>query len=143
MRASQDETHGVYQPQPVFSSSACGVDVSSVGTFEAEDSLYGVSTAIDPASQSEDLASLRETIHQQRSRIEFLEDRHKQALTDLRSARQELASAHQDRLREADKASQLEQLISEIQAQRFNGSENMRWDEWLRQSRAILEGDGR
>lgn len=143
MRGSRDAVHGSYLPQPTFSPSACGVEVSSVGTFEAEDSLCGVSTAIDPASQSEDIAGLRETIRQQQSRIEFLDERHKQALTDLRSARQELASAHQDRFREADKASQLEQLISEIQAQRFNGSASMRWDEWLRQSRAILEGDSR
>eukprot|EP00930_Biecheleria_cincta_P042360 TRINITY_DN29140_c0_g1_i1.p1 TRINITY_DN29140_c0_g1~~TRINITY_DN29140_c0_g1_i1.p1 ORF type:complete len:596 (+),score=92.62 TRINITY_DN29140_c0_g1_i1:64-1851(+) len=143
MPGSRDAAHVSHLPQPALSPSACGVEVSSVGTFEAEDSLYGVSTAIDPASQFEDIAVLRETIRQQQSRIEFLEDRHKQALTDLRSARQELASAHQDRFREADKASQLEQLISEIQAQRFNGAENMRWDEWLLRSRAILEGDGR
>merc|ERR1719343_867460 len=88
----------------------------------------------------EDAQSLRQLVLSQQQRIEFLENMHQQALRQLRRSREELAQAQQQRFQEADKLLALEQLISEMQAHRFEGDRQMqlRWEEWLQRSRSIL-----
>jgi len=83
-------------------------------------------------------------VAEQQRRISLLEGMHQQALRQLRVARDELNNEQQKRYREADKLLGLEQLISDMmQAQGYNGDNplQMRWEEWLQRSRAILEGD--
>lgn len=97
-------------------------------------------------SQPEDtntVHDLRQLVSTQQQRIDFLEHMHQQALRQLQKCRDELAKEQQQRLREADKALKLEQLISEMQGQRFAGDSRMqqRSEEWFRRSRAILDTD--
>lgn len=93
-------------------------------------------------SEGNNASHLQQLVKRQQKRIEFLEGRHRQALVDLRQSRQELATAHQQRLSEADKASQLEQLLSEIQTTlSVHHGDDPQWEEWLQQSRTILEGN--
>lgn len=88
----------------------------------------------------DDVNALRRALKRQQGRIQFLEERHKQALSDLRQSRQECAKAHQQRLEEADKASQLEQLVIEMQSYLTDaGGDRSRWEEWLQHSQSILE----
>jgi len=112
--------------------------VASAATLGGEDSVCG-----DGQSAGDDLQSLRQLVQQQQQRIEFLETMHQQALRQLRKSRDELNLEQQKRFREADKVLGLEQLISEMQAQRFEGDSQMqlRWEEWLQRSRSILEAD--
>mmetsp|Transcript_108562 Transcript_108562/g.324620 ORF Transcript_108562/g.324620 Transcript_108562/m.324620 type:complete len:723 (-) Transcript_108562:60-2228(-) len=112
--------------------------VASVATLAGEDSVCG-----DGPAAGDELQSLRQQVAQQQQRIEFLETMHQQALRQLRKARDELHLEQQKRFREADKVLALEQLISEMQAQRFEGDSQMqlRWEEWLQRSRSILEAD--
>lgn len=113
------------------------VSVASVATLGGEDSVC------DGQSAGDDVLALRQQVMQQQQRIEFLETMHQQALRQLRKARDELNLEQQRRFREADKVLGLEQLISEMQAQRFEGDPQMqlRWEEWLQRSRSILEAD--
>eukprot|EP00929_Paragymnodinium_shiwhaense_P013757 TRINITY_DN121605_c0_g1_i1.p1 TRINITY_DN121605_c0_g1~~TRINITY_DN121605_c0_g1_i1.p1 ORF type:complete len:579 (-),score=75.87 TRINITY_DN121605_c0_g1_i1:101-1837(-) len=92
----------------------------------------------DPAMQS-----LRGLCLSQQQRIEFLEQMHQQSLSQLRKCREELARAQQQRFQEADKVLRLEQLLSEMQVQRFEGDVQMmsRWQDWVQRSRAILQDD--
>merc|ERR1712118_269415 len=94
-------------------------------------------------SMPEDAQSLRQAVTTQQQRIEFLANMHQQALRQLRKSREELAKAQQQRFHEADKVLRLEQLVSEMQAQRFDGDAQaqLRWEEWLSRSRAIFEED--
>jgi len=89
----------------------------------------------------DDAQGMQQLVASQQQRIEFLENMHQQALRQLRRSREELAQAQQQRLHEADKLLGLEQLISEMQAHRFEGDRQMqrRWEEWLQRSRSILE----
>jgi len=111
---------------------------NSAGTLGGEESLCDAATAA-----GEDLQSLRLMVVTQQQRINFLESMHQQALRQLRTAREELNREQQKRYREADKVLGLEQLISEMQAQGYESDNplQMRWEEWLQRSRAILEGD--
>eukprot|EP00929_Paragymnodinium_shiwhaense_P093486 TRINITY_DN53643_c1_g1_i1.p1 TRINITY_DN53643_c1_g1~~TRINITY_DN53643_c1_g1_i1.p1 ORF type:complete len:689 (-),score=117.65 TRINITY_DN53643_c1_g1_i1:47-2113(-) len=117
-----------------------------------EDSSYrhgngGVGSTADAAREAADddqdseLQSLRSLCLSQQQRIEFLEHMHQQALVQLRSCREELSQAQQQRFQEADKVLRLEQLLSEMQVQRFEGDAQMqsRWQDWLQRSRSILE----
>eukprot|EP00933_Yihiella_yeosuensis_P013997 TRINITY_DN12717_c0_g3_i1.p1 TRINITY_DN12717_c0_g3~~TRINITY_DN12717_c0_g3_i1.p1 ORF type:complete len:703 (+),score=187.29 TRINITY_DN12717_c0_g3_i1:79-2187(+) len=103
----------------------------------------GSCSAIAAAADYEDVTSLRQLVASQQQRIEFLENMHQQALRQVRKSREELTQAQQQRFREADKVLGLEQLISEMQVQRFQGDNQMqlRWEEWLQRARGILEGD--
>mmetsp|Transcript_60421 Transcript_60421/g.112198 ORF Transcript_60421/g.112198 Transcript_60421/m.112198 type:complete len:623 (-) Transcript_60421:69-1937(-) len=116
--------------------------IPSVGSFIAEES-YCADRVGTTASVEGDEGSLQKIVRAQQQRIEFLEGVHQQALRQLRKTREELSVAQQMRLREADKVLQLEQLVSEMQAQRFEGDpqSQRRWEEWLNRSRAILESD--
>jgi len=121
-----------------------GIQGASVGTgtYLGEDSLCGDAMASTAApSMPEDAQSLRQMVATQQQRIEFLENMHQQALRQLRKSREELAKAQQQRFHEADKVLRLEQLVSEMQAQRFDGDAQaqLRWEEWLSRSRAIFE----
>lgn len=82
-------------------------------------------------------------VQQQQERIEFLETMHQQALRQVKQTRDELNLEQQKRFREANKVLALEQLISEMQTQRFDGDPQMqlRWQQWLQRSRAVLEAD--
>jgi len=116
--------------------------VASVGTIGCEESLCGdgnVSTL-----GGDEVQGLRQLVLTQQHRIEFLEQAHQQALRQLQRSREELAVVHKQRFEEADKALRLEQLISEMQVQRFEGDAQMqlRWEDWLQRSRAILNPDG-
>jgi len=115
---------------------------ASIGTLGAEESLCGDGGA-SALGTGDDVQSLRQLVLAQQQRIEFLETMHQQALRQLRKAREELNLEQQKRFREADKVLGLEQLISEMQAQRFEGDAQMqlRWEEWLQRSRSILEVD--
>lgn len=106
---------------------------ASVGTFAGEDSLCG-----DAVGSTSDL---RQTVTTQAQRIEALENMHQQTLRQLRKSREELARAQQQRFQEADRVLRLEQLFSEMQAQRFDGDveAQLRWEDWLGRSRAIFE----
>jgi len=115
----------------------------SVGTNVCEDSMYGenaVSTIAAGASES-DVQQLRQMLEARQQRIEFLENMHQQALRQLRKSREELAKAQQQRFHEADRVLRLEQLVSEMQAQQFDGNvqAQLHWEEWLARSRAIFE----
>lgn len=90
-----------------------------------------------------DSQSLRQLVLAQQQRIEFLESVHQQSLKQLKKVREELAVAQQLRFKEADKALGLEQLITEMQAQRFEGDAQLRlsWENWLQRSRAILRDE--
>jgi len=92
---------------------------------------------------SSEVQQLREQVASQRHRIEFLENMHQQALRQVRKSREELAQVQHMRFKEADKVLGLEQLISEMQVQRFEGDPQMqlRWEDWLHRARDILEGD--
>mmetsp|Transcript_51608 Transcript_51608/g.122809 ORF Transcript_51608/g.122809 Transcript_51608/m.122809 type:complete len:620 (-) Transcript_51608:44-1903(-) len=116
--------------------------IPSVGSLGGEESYCGEARG-PPQSTDGDDSGLHKIIRSQQQRIEFLEGVHQQALRQLRKTREELSVAQQMRLREADKVLQLEQLVSEMQAQRFEGDpqSQMRWEEWLGRSRAILETD--
>lgn len=86
---------------------------------------------------------LQQLVSTQHQRIDFLEHMHQQSLRQLQKCRDELAKEQQQRLREADKALKLEQLVSEMQGLHFAGDSHMqqRSEEWLRRSRAILHTD--
>lgn len=118
-----------------------GVQSTSIGTG-GEGSLCG-DAVVCSLGTADDVQSLRQLVLTQQQRIEFLETMHQQALRQLRRSREELAQAHQQRFREADKVLGLEQLISEMQAQRFEGDSRMqlRWEQWLQRSRSILEAE--
>jgi cytoplasmic iron level regulating protein YaaA (DUF328/UPF0246 family) len=90
---------------------------------------------------TEDTQSLRQMVSTQQQRIEFLENMHQQALRQLRKSRDEMAKAHQQRFFEADRVLRLEQLVSEMQAQHFNGDTQaqLRWEEWLSRARSIFQ----
>lgn len=115
---------------------------ASYGTLGGEESLCGDGTG-SGVGASDDVQGLRQLVLTQQQRIEFLETMHQQALRQLRRAREELNLEQQRRYREADKVLGLEQLISEMQAQRFEGDAQMqlRWEEWLQRSRSILEAE--
>lgn len=112
-----------------------------MGTLVGEESLYG---DMSGDQRGDDMQSLRETVRSQQHRIEFLETRHQQALRELRKSREELATSQQQRLKEANKNLELEQLISEMQAMSFDSvaQDHLRWQDWLRRSRYILESEG-
>mmetsp|Transcript_43686 Transcript_43686/g.100827 ORF Transcript_43686/g.100827 Transcript_43686/m.100827 type:complete len:637 (-) Transcript_43686:48-1958(-) len=116
--------------------------IPSVGSFIAEESYCADRVAVTASVEGDD-GCLQKIVRAQQQRIEFLEGVHQQALRQLRKTREELSVAQQMRLREADKVLQLEQLVSEMQAQRFEGDpqSQRRWEEWLNRSRAILESD--
>jgi len=83
-------------------------------------------------------------VFNQQDRIALLESMHQKALRQLRMAREELNCEQQKRYREADKSLELEQLISDMMQAQSYDSDNplqIRWEEWLQRSRAILEGD--
>ncbi|CAE7637414.1 cya1 [Symbiodinium pilosum] len=109
----------------------------SVGTG-VEDSVCG--DAATSAGHEDEVQRLRQMVSSQQQRIDFLENMHQQALRHLRKSREELAQAQQQRLEEADKVLGLEQLISELQVHRFEGSMHHEWENWLRRARSILEG---
>ncbi|CAE8612140.1 unnamed protein product, partial [Polarella glacialis] len=116
----------------------------SVASLGGEDSSYGEERSVPATGDvADDVHGLRQTVESQQQRIQFLENMHQQALRQLRKSREELAQAQQLRFREADKVLGLEQLISEMQVQRFslNGQMQLRWEEWLQRARGILEGD--
>lgn len=118
-----------------------------MGTLIGEDSLCGDMVGDVPVvggQRGEDMQNLRETVRAQQHRIEYLDSRHQQALRELRKSREELATSQQQRLREANKNLELEQLISEMQAMPFDSvaHDHGRWQDWLRRSRRILESEG-
>jgi len=115
--------------------------VPSMGTLVGEESLCG---DIAGDQRGDDMQNLRETVRSQQHRIEFLETRHQQALRELRKSREELATSQQQRLKEANKNLELEQIISEMQAMSFDSiaHDHGRWQDWLRRSRRILESEG-
>lgn len=115
----------------------CQHSLVSVGTG-VEDSVCG--EAATSAGHEDEVQRLRQMVSSQQQRIDFLENMHQQALRQLRKSREELAQAQQQRLQEADKVLGLEQLISELQVNRFEGR-NSQWEEWLRRARGILEGE--
>lgn len=112
-----------------------GPSVASVG----EESGCAERVDSSPVGQ-EDLRQLV-TAHEQR--IEFLENMHQQALRQLRKSREEIAIAQQQRFREADKVLRLEQLVSEMQARRFEGDvvAQQCWEESLARLRAVFEDE--
>lgn len=136
---------------------AQGLDVSAVGSAAGSESgaqglqsvpsvsMLGGEDSTDNVGSlnlaCEDAQSLRQMVLSQQQRIEFLENMHQQALRQLRRSREELSLAQQQRFQEADKLLGLEQLISEMQAHRFDGDRQMqlRWEEWLQRSRSIFE----
>jgi len=87
----------------------------------------------------DDVETLRQQTQYLQQRVEFLDNMHQQALKQLRKTREDLQVAQQQRFREADKVLQLEQLVSEMQSQNFDG--DARWEMWLGRSRAILESE--
>jgi cytoplasmic iron level regulating protein YaaA (DUF328/UPF0246 family) len=114
----------------------------SIGTVAGEDSLCGDAVgSTSMAVHTEDVQGLRQAVTTQQQRIEHLENMHQQSLRQLRKSREELARAQQQRFHEADRVLRLEQLVSEMQAQRFDGDAQaqMRWEEWLSRSRSIFE----
>merc|ERR1712113_367469 len=98
---------------------------SSMSTTPGDESIYGdggvSSTGADLGMLGDDAHALRQLVQTQQQRIEFLENMHQQALRQLRKTREELRAAQQQTFREADKVLGLEQLISEMQVQRFEG----------------------
>lgn len=117
--------------------------VASVGTLAAEESLCGDVNASVLAVAGDDVHALQQLALKQQQRIEFLETMHRQALRSLRKSREELSAAQQQRFREADKVIGLEQMISEMQALRFDGHAPLQrqWEDWLLRARGILEAD--
>lgn len=118
----------------------------SLGRGSAQADASGIGPAGTPGGEERsygDSDSLQHVARAQRERIDFLESRHREALRDLKKVREELQHAHQQRFREADKASQLEQLVGEMQGLQFNGDYQLRarWEDWLQRSRMILEAD--
>lgn len=120
---------------------------ASLGTIGAEDSLYGdtmgSASAMGLNSSRVDSQGLRMLVHTQQQRIEFMEHAHQQALRQLQKCREELSTEQQRRFQEADKALRLEQLIGEMQVQRFEGDEQMqrRYDDWLQRTRTVLQAE--
>lgn len=128
----------------IASEGACGLQsCGSVGTLIGEDSLCGDVGSAVVVSCADDAQSLRHMVTTQQQRIQVLESMHQQALKHLRKSREELAKAHQQRFHEADRVLRLEQLFSEMQAQRFDGDmqAQLRWEQWLARSRAIFEDE--
>lgn len=124
--------------------------VPSMGTLHGEESLCGdmigdaaVGRDLPGSQRADDMQSLQEIVRAQQHRIEFLETRHQQALRELRKSREELATSQQQRLKEANKNLELEQLITEMQAMPFDSvaHDHARWQDWLRRSRCILESE--
>jgi len=117
---------------------------ASVGSFIGQDSMCGDAVgSTSVVANGDDVQSLKQVVTQQQQRIEFLENMHQQALRHVRKSREELARSQQQRFHEADRVLRLEQLVSEMQAQRFDGdvSAQLRWEEWLGRSRAIFEDE--
>lgn len=116
--------------------------VPSMSMLGVEDSTCA--DQINPLNLScEDTQSLKQLVQAQQQRIDFLETMHQQALRQLKRSREEVAMVQQHRFKEADKALQLEQLISEMQAARLDMEPQMqiRWQVWMQRSRAIFEAE--
>eukprot|EP00931_Biecheleriopsis_adriatica_P082762 TRINITY_DN5621_c0_g1_i1.p1 TRINITY_DN5621_c0_g1~~TRINITY_DN5621_c0_g1_i1.p1 ORF type:complete len:622 (+),score=107.31 TRINITY_DN5621_c0_g1_i1:53-1867(+) len=130
-------------PAPVAMYTGDASSVASDSGAAGLQSLASESLCGDTAEPDEDVQSLRQLVASQQQRIEFLENMHQQALRQVRKSREELTQAQQMRFREADKVLGLEQLISEMQVHRFDGAGHMqvRWEDWLRRARVILERD--
>jgi len=121
---------------------------ASVGTPSTtpggEDSLCGdgVGSAL---STNDDMQSLRQVVAANQQRIDFLENMHQQALRQIQKVQEELKVSQQQRFHAADKVLRLEQLVSEMQAQRphFGGDHaaSLRWEDLLRRSSAVLADD--
>lgn len=133
---------GPQDASSIASEGACGLQsCGSVGTLIGEDSLCGDAGSTTAAGSADDVQGLRHLLTTQQQRVQVLEGMHQQALKQLRKSREELARAHQQRFHEADRVLRLEQLFSEMQAQRFDGDmqAQLRWEQWLLRSRAIFE----
>mmetsp|Transcript_97120 Transcript_97120/g.172941 ORF Transcript_97120/g.172941 Transcript_97120/m.172941 type:complete len:614 (+) Transcript_97120:121-1962(+) len=132
------------QPPPMPGDASSVASESGAAGLPSNPSLtdYGPEEG-DYGDVAPDVHQLREQVASQQQRIEFLENMHQQALRQVRKSREELAQVQQMRFKEADKVLGLEQLISEMQVQRFDGDPQMqlRWEEWLHRARDILEGD--
>merc|ERR1719379_418025 len=107
-------------------------------SHQLHNSLMGSGSAQGGA---DDVHSPKQTVAAQQQRIDALEGMHQQALRQLRKSREELVKVQQQRHHEADRVLRLEQLISEMQAQRFVGNPGLQhqWDSWLSRARATFE----
>eukprot|EP00928_Gymnodinium_smaydae_P022760 TRINITY_DN19009_c0_g1_i1.p1 TRINITY_DN19009_c0_g1~~TRINITY_DN19009_c0_g1_i1.p1 ORF type:complete len:731 (-),score=158.66 TRINITY_DN19009_c0_g1_i1:84-2276(-) len=133
------------------SSPLLGADVSSVyASSMLSEPAHGLSNAPSvgtieslDGTHSDEVQSLKQLVLNQQQRIEFLEQMHQQALKQLQKCQHELHTAQQQRFKDADKAVRMEQLIGEMQVQRFDGDMQMRlrWEDFLQRSRALLASE--
>jgi hypothetical protein len=146
------EDAGSVAPSPVHPSlgdSMTSTVVVQDSFMVASESVRGLQTGAsgdesncrDSALPTEDVHELRQMAALRQQRIDALENMHQQALRQLRKSREELARAQQQSFHEADRILRLKQLVSEMQAERFDGNmqAQMCWEEWLSRSRAIFE----
>eukprot|EP00405_Crypthecodinium_cohnii_P043523 CAMPEP_0206588304 /NCGR_PEP_ID=MMETSP0325_2-20121206/38194_1 /ASSEMBLY_ACC=CAM_ASM_000347 /TAXON_ID=2866 /ORGANISM="Crypthecodinium cohnii, Strain Seligo" /LENGTH=759 /DNA_ID=CAMNT_0054096539 /DNA_START=177 /DNA_END=2453 /DNA_ORIENTATION=+ len=135
-----------------FEASSVGSDLGGGGHHPASESMLIKEGGLPPDSpdlhdlSTQDEDGLRRIIQSQQNRIEFLERRHHQALELLRESRSDRLAAQQQYLQQVklydsqtDKLMRFEQLITEMQAVRFDLDPELqgRWKEWMRRSRAI------